>query len=686
MLRYSLTIKLLSDTCCGTGEGNGVTKDVLSTYDKYGLPYIPAKRIKGILRSNADFLLKYKQCDQAEITQLFGTGSQDGALRIGNAQLENYSELVQVIQHHSDIFTPKAVERAYTVQRTSTAIEETGVAKDKSLRTFGSIPKGEIFVADIWVDTNEENPELLQKCEKLLQNCVKLLRRIGLNRTRGYGEVKATLLKSEGESTQDNTTTSNAKKWSYQIELLAPIVTELDYIPGSALQGVFASLLLKGVTDNDYIHNFLTKVRFSNAYMVEKGQQLSPIPLGMVCKKNEIDKIYSLADGYAKEKNQQYTKVSGYGAIIQDEFYKSEVKKRIDYHFTTDPDKTSGNRGDLFTYSLIEEGQIFGGTIRVEDDKLAKDIEDALTSRGGIINLGRSSKVQYGKCQMELKEPATDISSGVNSTLPNEWVLEFLSDTILVNEYGINLIDNATLTNAVEELFGSGVTIEDRYIGTTIVAGYNAKWKLPKRRYQAFSKGTQIRVQVGDGEPNNCEGFIGLLQSEGYGEYRIRKSNKECYDMFNQSDSKQWSEEAANDAAGSNIQGTLEWVVINEIKGRIASRAHTFINGKQQMLAAMSATEANRLREPFRLMLNKTQEEAIEAFCDYIKYKFSSGRLKNLADAVWEEFCDIEKKNRDIIPQSVLTEDLWNRHRAIFFMTFVESCIWSITILKRKEQ
>ena len=45
-----IEMKLLSDAIPGSGEGLAGIIDADITYDEYGIPYIPAKRIKGILK------------------------------------------------------------------------------------------------------------------------------------------------------------------------------------------------------------------------------------------------------------------------------------------------------------------------------------------------------------------------------------------------------------------------------------------------------------------------------------------------------------------------------------------------------------------------------------------------------------------------------------------------------------
>lgn len=53
MKTYTLSIKLLSDALINSGEGFGAIIDSDVVFDDVGLPYIPAKRIKGCLRDAA---------------------------------------------------------------------------------------------------------------------------------------------------------------------------------------------------------------------------------------------------------------------------------------------------------------------------------------------------------------------------------------------------------------------------------------------------------------------------------------------------------------------------------------------------------------------------------------------------------------------------------------------------------
>ena len=51
-----LVITLRSDLCPGNGESLGNRVDAEICTDAVGLPVLPARRLKGVLRQSADFL------------------------------------------------------------------------------------------------------------------------------------------------------------------------------------------------------------------------------------------------------------------------------------------------------------------------------------------------------------------------------------------------------------------------------------------------------------------------------------------------------------------------------------------------------------------------------------------------------------------------------------------------------
>ena len=90
-------ISLLSDMCCGSGTGNGSDVDVVASFDRYGLPRIPAKRLRGLLREKA-----FEICDNKEdVISLFGDSGKLSRLVIDNADIEDADTIRAGVRDHS---------------------------------------------------------------------------------------------------------------------------------------------------------------------------------------------------------------------------------------------------------------------------------------------------------------------------------------------------------------------------------------------------------------------------------------------------------------------------------------------------------------------------------------------------------------------------------------------------------
>lgn len=213
MKKYQIKLKLLSSSLIGSGEGFGAVIDADIVFDKFGIPCVPSKRIKGCLRDSALEVCEILKAsginylpleeDQSEnrfkiITELFGRPGLDepAPLYISNLTVEGYEELTPWIgyfmENHPEIVTPEALRRTYTEIRQQTSIED-GVAKEHSLRTIRVAKKGIVFEGD--VELEEEREEFV----KLLYLACLNLRRFGTKRNRGLGEISCKFLENGNE-------------------------------------------------------------------------------------------------------------------------------------------------------------------------------------------------------------------------------------------------------------------------------------------------------------------------------------------------------------------------------------------------------------------------------------------------------------------------------------------------------
>lgn len=201
MKEYILKIELQSPTLPGGGEGWAEQVDTDVVYDELGLPYIPAKRIKGILREAANDIVAHSkfinlpggnpQASEKFINELLGqVGAEKPAnLCVGNAYLPDYRqcrEWLQWANSKSSFLSPDKIINSFTSIRQQTAIEK-GVAKQDSLRVLRLLNSGLCFQSDLSLtEYTDEN-------EKLLVYTSLVMRNMGINRNRGMGKIKCSI-------------------------------------------------------------------------------------------------------------------------------------------------------------------------------------------------------------------------------------------------------------------------------------------------------------------------------------------------------------------------------------------------------------------------------------------------------------------------------------------------------------
>lgn len=207
MTNFILNLELLSDTLIGSGEGWGANIDTDVVFDDVGLPYIPARRIKGCLRESAVEVMEMFKCLELEyatskdIDVLFGkTGqSQSSLLSFSNCYLSDYESnrkwLKWISTNDPDFSSKEAVLGTFTSLRQQTAIDEEGIAKEHFLRTSRVLRKGIAFFGNI-ESSNEMDDRLLSFLVLAAVN----MRYIGTNRNRGFGSIRSTLSSTKAES------------------------------------------------------------------------------------------------------------------------------------------------------------------------------------------------------------------------------------------------------------------------------------------------------------------------------------------------------------------------------------------------------------------------------------------------------------------------------------------------------
>lgn len=184
-----LTFDIRSEWHVGAGREGGAYADSLVFKDPNGLPVLPGKSIKGLIRHAFREAFNYGWLEGAtedDLARLFGSEgaelSNQGLVHFSSATLSS-PELAYFNENK------EAIHHLYRV-RHSTAIEQkTGVAKEGSLRTMEvAVPM--TLSAPL---TLQAAPKQAAQYQKWLKTALPLVCALGGKRRRGLGEVIVTL-------------------------------------------------------------------------------------------------------------------------------------------------------------------------------------------------------------------------------------------------------------------------------------------------------------------------------------------------------------------------------------------------------------------------------------------------------------------------------------------------------------
>lgn len=196
-----LKIEILSDTLISSNDKPLSIYDNDIVYDEIGLPYIPAKRIKGILKESAlEIVEMYNLSGKKDFSEsfdlLFGKqGYRISSLSLDNLYVEDYEKTKQIIQlkmkGNPNFFNKENIINSYANVRYQTQIDDTGVAKENSLRSSRVLRKGLAFEGFMSIENSADD------AKDLLDLAVLNMRRIGAKRNRGFGKIKASIKKED---------------------------------------------------------------------------------------------------------------------------------------------------------------------------------------------------------------------------------------------------------------------------------------------------------------------------------------------------------------------------------------------------------------------------------------------------------------------------------------------------------
>ena len=204
MKQYDVTIQLMSPLQLSGGQAD-VNVDIDMLVDAMGIPYIPAKRFRGVLYESALEVIEmveglkegneHPYLNKTVLQELFNRGQEEShvVLEIGDFHIDGYESLTTELDllHKAfpSVVTKKSIRNAFTSLRYETAIDETsGVVKEGSLRNIRVMDKeDQKFTGHITIHNGAKAHEHLLAVA--LQNA----KNIGYKRNRGLGRIQCTM-------------------------------------------------------------------------------------------------------------------------------------------------------------------------------------------------------------------------------------------------------------------------------------------------------------------------------------------------------------------------------------------------------------------------------------------------------------------------------------------------------------
>lgn len=552
MKNYKLTIKLESYTVIGAAGGYGTIIDTEVVFDPYGIPYIPGKRIKGLLRDSAMEIAAMYACETDNmkgltdntVKEIFGAR---GSNLFSNFYLDTdfritgYDELLSDLKNNP--LPVHMVKKFFSETIFQTAIDEdTGSATETSLRSLRvlkyKLSNGIIQSFQGYLRFPESSFEIM----KLI--CSNL-RRIGSKRNRGLGHVLCeieevtemnNINRCENIDSIVNISDINAKPIetgpmgvTHYFELYLNnlqkilirdnnsdenMVSSLDYIQGSNIMGLVAQKYFKEEDDKDKFAKLFLKgaVQFTNAYPctnMNAVKKIVPFP-----------HLFCINDDNIVEVGKKNKNEDGFIVFNNDnKWVRLKTDMLMNLYHERNP-KTGMVDTTLYNYQAIAPFQRFCATIKGDINNLER-IRNFF-KQGEIIKIGASQTAEYGSCSLEIgevKELSPDICENKDSN-SEVYIMSLISDCIVYNKNGYPSTNIKDIANYFEIAKNTNeLKIEPSKIRIRRIENYIKVWKSKKTADVAIKAGSCYEL---DKLPDNWEEIVkkglGERCHEGFGQ------------------------------------------------------------------------------------------------------------------------------------------------------------------------
>ncbi|MCZ2459995.1 MAG: RAMP superfamily CRISPR-associated protein [Chitinophagales bacterium] len=600
-----LKITLQSYMLAGSGEGGSLI-DTDIVFHKTGFPYLPGRRVKGLLKENLFEVMEMKGYDETEICKkvntLFGkegAEQNEGKLGFRNFYVQDWENVKQALPDKMEknpfVYSDENIKQFYTTEIQQTAIVN-GIAKPTSLRNYRVI-KSFLFNKNetkplIFEGNIGENEPLEQEEKELFNEAVLNFRYAGTRRNRGFGKIKCSIdFSSSNELGKDFE--ANSDTIDIEIRTLSPVVLSQQLgekntvftekiISGNRLRGLLASQYIKQAAltfknahkDDSFFNIFLSgKVSFESLYY--NGSTPLPLHIHKYKNKKAEDDLVNVFKKPEDKKDEITKPEGGFGTINGSNILISKPHTTFFFH-NSRPNRSAGKSleeekegGSIFYYEALDEEQVFLGKIK-GDVKLLNKLVQTIGNKIKL-QIGRSRSAQYGEVELVFKETETTNNSNSNglgmkgnigadtnnANSSNTYLLILETPLILLNEYGEAEANGKNLLTELKKYFSLAGFVENGETKTldvaaafTTVEQYNAVWQSKSSKMPAYKEGSAFVLNLKSA--TDIETAIQKATKEGLGEYKEQGFGKIRFESYKAIDIFKKHEAEGNKPTGNN--------------------------------------------------------------------------------------------------------------------------------------
>lgn len=499
MKNISYRLDFYSNWHCGSGLAAGADVDTLVIKDANGLPFVPGRTIKGLVKNAFEDIY-----GKDSGTSIFGDFKKHYEVNAffsdAVLQREDYGQIVK-----------EELGRFMYNSISNTAISDS-VAKAHSLRKTQVVLPCSLYGEILYVPD-----EFVER----LAESLRFIKELGHHRSRGLGRCRFEIL-ATSDTAEESKTTGN--DMVFRCTLLSDVILNmssastdpnktLDFIPGNVFLGILAKKGYEKFTPEERVAIFHSgKVRFNDAHPEVNGKRTLRIPASLFYDKAKSPREQTFHHHLKKEDPDFQAKQCRSGFYdLSDTHDARQADVRTGIAIKSEYDRSARRSKDeqLWQYESLQRGQQFLFSISIDPD-LPQSIRDAvLCGIVGTHRIGRSKSAQYGLVRIEgasYKEP--------ESQPLNNDIHCFYADgrLIFLDRYGL-----PGFMPGVEDFgFSSGKVRWDlSQIRTFQYAPWNGKRNGFDMDRAGIEKGSVIIIE----SPEQFDGklHVGAFNAEGFG-------------------------------------------------------------------------------------------------------------------------------------------------------------------------